>query len=102
MSTENSEVKTDIERVTSDFINFKSKDYSELLKNFDIAQAKNNELIKSNQEMNKIIEQINIKQKYRLATDDKDDISTGEMVKKLIDTDIILKALNDKFMNLAN
>lgn len=52
--------------------------------------------------MNKIIEQINIKQKYRLATDDKDDISTGEMVKKLIDTDIILKALNDKFMNLAN
>jgi len=24
------------------------------------------------------------------------------MVKKLIDTDIILKALNDKFMNLAN
>lgn len=52
--------------------------------------------------MRKVIEQINIKQKYRLATDDKDEISTGEIVTKLIDTDLILKALNDKFMNLAN
>jgi len=60
------------------------------------------ELTKSNQELNKIIDQIQIKQKYRLATDNSDDITTEDMVKKLIDTDIILKAFNDKFMNLAN
>lgn len=60
------------------------------------------ELTKSNQELNKIIDQIQIKQKYRLATDNSDDMTTTDMVKKLIDTDIILKAFNDKFMNLAN
>lgn len=60
------------------------------------------ELTKSNQELNKIIDQIHIKQKYRLATDNSDDMTTTDMVKKLIDTDIILKAFNDKFMNLAN
>jgi len=47
------------------------------------------ELTKSNQELNKIIDQIQIKQKYRLATDNSDDITTEDMVKKLIDTDII-------------
>lgn len=72
------------------------------MKNYDIISLENCDLQKSNSEMRKIIEQINIKQKYRLATDDKDEISTGEMVTKLIDTDLILKALNDKFMNLAN
>lgn len=65
-------------------------------------QTNHEEIKKTNLELNKIIDQIQIKQKYRLATDDNDEITTADMVKKLIDTDVILKAFNAKFMNLAN
>jgi len=102
LSITNNHLKNELESTSKEFDSFKSIDHTDLLKKLDITTSLNTQLIIGNQEMNKIIDQIHIKQKYRLATDDTDEISTGEMVKKLIDTDVILKTLNDKFMNLAN